>query len=293
MRSMTGFGAGEAESSRVHYGVTLRAVNHRFLDLAFRLPAVLRPYEPRLRKQLEQELSRGRVEVTVEVSPRSDAGREVSLDLELLGALENALEPLRERGTKWEAPSWAELVRVPGLIDLGTSHVAEILPDDEAALDEAVEHALSALVTMRREEGGSIREALLRIVGSLRDTLGDIEARREEVIAETRSKLEQRLATALQDTQIEEARLAQEVAVLVEKSDVTEEVDRWAGHLDAMEAALAQEGPVGKRLDFLAQELLREVNTVGSKARDLSIASCVVESKLACEALREQVLNVE
>ena len=293
VHSMTGFGRGTAASQNYRFEVTLRTVNHRFLDLSIRGPELVREVEGELRAQIEAVIGRGRVELQINVEGAGAASRRVRVDQNLLAGIQATNESLQQEGVvEGGLPRLVDLLKVPGLIDLDALP-GEVLEEDRVALAKAIDGALAEVLAMRQSEGEAIRAALVKAMTQLTEAHRHIMTRRLDVAERLRQRLEERLGTLLGDQELEPSRLAQEVALLVEKSDITEELERWSGHIDATGAALEQRGPLGKRLDFLAQELLREINTVGSKARDLEVAEQVIAAKLACESLREQIQNVE
>lgn len=295
MRSMTGFGRAVAATERWQFTVSVRSVNHRFLDVSLRCRDAFRPLEGRLRRAAEGQLHRGRVEVSVESERLDVAARSMTLNDSALLGLDRLLATFRERGGPGVTVTLGDLLRVPGLVEQGDGQADVVDEADEAALLQAFQQAVESLIAMREVEGENLRDALLRAVDQLEEALADIEARREEWVRELADRLTRRLERLLADrgVAVEPSRFVQEAAVLTERSDITEELERWAGHVSAVRQNLTAPGPHGKKLDFLAQEILREVNTVGSKARDLTIAERVVDAKLASEALREQIQNVE
>lgn len=295
MRSMTGFGRGVDQSEWWSFTVSVRCVNHRFLDFSLRCREAFRPWENELRRAAEEELSRGRIEVTVDAERRSGSEGAMALDDDVLGRLEELLDTLEDRRGRPVTVTLGDVFRVPGLVAQETAREEEVDDADRKALLAAFVKAVDGVLRMRREEGQAIQASLGKALEQLEAALTAIESRREEWVEELSSRLEAKLQRLLEDrgVVVESSRYVQEAALLTERSDITEELERWAGHLAAVRRTVEEPGPHGKKLDFLAQEILREINTVGSKARDLTIAERVVEAKLASEALREQIQNVE
>ncbi len=292
MKSMTGYGDASGESPRYRISVKARCVNHRFLDVVVRLPEERRGSESALRGLAADRLHRGRLELSVELQGLEQRRVRVELQDEALDELQRALDSLRDRGLSLEPPRLGDLLRIPELLQLQWSE-AGWEEEDAALLQETAEAALDALVAEREREGRSIGEVLRRRLGELVGWVDSLEERRSLVTRAQLATLRARVLGLAEDLEIDDDRLAQEVAILVDRGDVTEEIDRLRSHVEGFEAGLDAEGPVGKRLDFLAQEILRELNTVGSKCRDGEMTSQVVEAKLICEQLREQVQNIE
>jgi uncharacterized protein (TIGR00255 family) len=292
MRSMTGFGQASGADARHRVAVALRSVNGRFLDLALRLEPELRGLEPELRRQLEAELFRGRVEVSLEVRRLQPAAVQVEVRAEVVGALHAAFRDLARRGLIQGELTPGDLLSVP--------EVVEVRRDDDgqggvalSLIQGVVQTALDQLLTARRHEGGELRRLLEERLEQLSALLEALRGRVEEVRAALREGLRRRLQELLTEIPLDEGRLAQEAALLADRGDVAEEIDRLGAHLSHFRSAMREPGPVGKRLDFLTQEILRELNTVGSKARDPGTTRLVVDGKVLCEQLREQVQNVE
>jgi len=296
---MTGFGQGSASGERHQVSVSLRSVNGRFLDLVVRIDEQYRALEAPLRALLEDQLRRGRVEVNVDVRPLQALPARVTIQTGVVEALHRAWHDLAERGLVASELTLGDLLRLPEIVSvqLETNQAG----DEEGALALAATHtALLQLVEAREQEG----EQLARILGERLAELAQCAARlrgrapavREELHASLARRLQELLASRPGGSDaraVDDVRLAQEVALLVERGDVTEEIDRLDAHLAHFGELLAGDGSLGKRLDFLSQEILRELNTVGSKCRDAEMARTVLDAKVLCEQLREQVQNVE
>lgn len=291
MHSMTGYGRGAAEGDGLRISVGLRSVNHRYLDVVLRGGDELREVETALREQLGGRLHRGRVEAVVDCQPLAAATPQVD---------EQAVQALAELGERLASAGWiasanlelGDLLRLPGVVRLepvrgGWSDA------DRAALASALAAALDELVTGRAAEGEALRRALVERLDGLEEILAALRRRQAGLTEELLAGLRQRLADMLADTNVDQDRLVQETALLVDKSDVGEELDRLGSHLEHFRSILDQEGSIGKRLDFLAQEIFRELNTIGSKCRNSEVTRAVVDGKVLCEQLREQVQNVE
>ena len=292
MRSMTGAGVAHASAEGWRCHVRLASVNHRFLDVVVRLPERLRGREPELRQLVAARLARGRVEVEVAIEPEGDRAVSLALDEAAVEALHQALGTLREKG--WIAGELAagDLLRLPSLLRFGSGDEGWG-EGAERLLRDTVTAATDALIAAREAEGERLREAHEQRLEAFRALAQRLATRREALRQELLAGLRRRLATLAAEIPVAEERLAQEAALLVERSDVSEELARPRAHLERFGELLAVTGPVGKQLDFLCQELQREVGTIGAKSRDLATTQDVLAAKLLCEQLREQIQNLE
>ena len=292
MRSMTGYGEATAGDRRHRVTVTARSVNHRNLDVAVRVRRPFRLLEPELRTAVAAEVRRGRVEIGVEIEATWDAAGfdETAVAVE---RLQQTVRRWRRRGIVTSGLSAGELLSA--VRALGTeAGVAAAGPEERALVMETCRRAVASLVVEREREGQVLADSLNGHLVSLRACVGALAARRSEVVGQATGELERRIGELLGVGEpLDPARLVQEVALLVERSDTSEELERLDGHLEGFEAAMKEGGAVGRRLVFLSQEILRELNTVGSKCRDLEMQRGVVEGKVLCEQLREQAQNVE
>ncbi|HEV8240919.1 MAG TPA: YicC/YloC family endoribonuclease [Thermoanaerobaculia bacterium] len=296
---MTGYGQGSASGERHQVSVTLRSVNGRFLDLVVRLDESHRGLEAPLRALLEGQLRRGRVEVNVDVRSLQALPANVTIQTGVVEALHRAWHDLAERGLVASELTLGDLLRLPEVvsIQLETDRIGEA--EQTLALG-AAHAALLQLVEAREQEGEQLARILGERLGELTQAAARLRTRAPAVREELHASLERRLQELLAPRAghpdaraVDDVRLAQEVALLVERGDVTEELDRLDAHLTHFQELLANDGSLGKRLDFLSQEILRELNTVGSKCRDAEMARTVLDAKVLCEQLREQVQNVE
>lgn len=291
MRSMTGFGRGEASGEFGRIVVEVKAVNHRFSEVVCRMPRQFAALEEQVRKLIQSQVSRGRVDAFVSWEATSQA-RGVKVDKELAMAYYSALKELAgEIGSNTEL-TLDTLARLPDVLKVGEGEVTaeQLWPTLEAAVTGAVE----SLIAMRVREGGALAldlENRLVIIEALRATVAE---RAPQVVEEYRQKLSRRLEELLPQGQIvDPQRLAQEVALFADRSDISEELQRLSSHIDQFRQTLSEPEAVGRKLDFLVQEIGREVNTIGSKANDGSVTSQVVAAKSEMEKIREQVQNVE
>jgi uncharacterized protein (TIGR00255 family) len=295
MRSMTGYGEAAAEGERHTMSVSLKAVNHRFLDLQVRLGEEARGSEPALRELVGKEVQRGRVEMRLDIRPRGERKAEVAVHFGLVEAAVAATRRLVEQGLLERGLAAGDLLRIPEAfrVELEGGGWEE---SDEGLLLSVAGEALAQLVASREREGSSLQAAMEERLALLEKVADRLDALRGPVQGELAAALRRRLAELLggQPGQpLDESRLAQEVALLVDRSDVTEELDRLRAHLAHFREVAAERGPSGKRLDFLTQEIFRELNTTGSKCRNHEMTRAVLDAKVLCEQIREQVQNVE
>ncbi len=292
MRSMTGFGQASGESERFRMTVTLRGVNHRFLDLSLRLRDELRRQEPALRELLSSKLWRGRVEASVEAVALASRDVQVAIDRDVAGAVRALADDLTAAGVISGELAFGDLLRLPEVVRLAIKDPEWTVADRDMLLRVTAE-ALGQMIEARTLEGEKLAAALAERIDGLRGLAGVLSERWQELPGELAAALRRRISELLAGDAVDQDRLAQEVAYLVDRSDVSEELDRLQSHLDHFRSIMSQDGSVGKRLDFLTQEILRELNTLGAKCRDSEMTRRVLDAKVLCEQLREQVQNVE
>jgi uncharacterized protein (TIGR00255 family) len=292
LRSMTGFGRARADTGPSFSAeLTARSVNHRFLELSVRARDSEAVLETTVRRVFTKRLSRGKVDITLRLT-RTDAASSISVDERLLEAL---LARIAELSRKYPIRGELEardLVSIPQLFAIDAA-ADGFTPEEVEAVERLAESAASALVAMREEEGSRIGEELEQRIGALERKLAPLAARRDEIVRSIAATLRDRMALLFPGLPLDTGRLEQEAALAAERSDVAEELARLTGHLAQFRRLLQEGGPVGKKLDFLTQEILREINTLGSKARDLELSRDVLEMKAETEKIREQVQNLE
>jgi uncharacterized protein (TIGR00255 family) len=288
---MTGYGAGQATCENVLARVELRAVNHRFFDTQIRISRDHAGLEARVKELLAARIERGRVSATVDLE--SEAGRNtLTLDERLADQYRGIVGALRERLGVDRAGDAVAFAALPDLV----RREAPELPEKavEAALEKSVSAALDQLLAMRAAEGAALAQDLVRRVGHVERLLDEIEQESKGQSAKVRQRLTERIAALVPEgTSPDPERLATEVAILADKADIAEELVRFRAHDEAFLGFLERDEAVGKRLDFLLQEMNREINTIGSKSVSARIAHLVVEVKEEIERLREQVQNIE
>lgn len=288
---MTGFGRGEAIGRGRAYTVEVHSVNHRFQEIRARLPKRLMGLESRLQRAVQQRFARGHFEVSVQERDLDGRARTLKLDLSLA---RQYVELLRRLQDELGLSGTVTLEMVADQRDLITIEESEETLDDAwAEMEPAVTAALDSLMTMRTQEGAALVHALHRHLDEIDGVLAGVMGRTADLVTTHRNRLRTRVVELLDGRLPDPVRLEQEVVLLAERGDVTEECDRLRSHVAQFRETLRQAGPQGRRLDFLLQEMNREANTVGSKAADANLAQDVVELKTAIERLREQVQNLE
>ncbi|MBX3018052.1 MAG: YicC family protein [Bdellovibrionaceae bacterium] len=292
MKSMTGYGHGKVQTLESLIEVSVRSVNGRFLEPRFHLPREYIAFEGELKKILQKNFSRGTMDVYVLRRVRWDqVESKVVVQNSLVKEYDKALRQIaKSLKTKFE-PSVEAMARMPDVLKIETQdHVSS---SEKKALLKAMETACAACVTERTREGASLKHDMEKSLKALENLVGEIMKVREEVNKGLQAKVEQKLKSRFQGGELDPARLSQEVVFLLDKSDINEELVRLKEHTKNYRALLSTPGSLGKKLDFYTQELLREVNTIGSKSSVSQLTQNVVEAKTLIERLREQVQNIE
>jgi len=286
-QSMTGFATAAIVVAPVQLTWELRSVNHRFLDLGIRLPEELRQLEPQLRELLGTSISRGKVDCTLKIQPIAGAPDKSELDPAVLAALKKTQERLRAAFPDAAPLSIGELLRWPGLLREPQQDVADLAEPAKACFVTAAE----ALGRARAREGERIAALLEQRCAAIVELLENVRPRLGEAQALHREKLAERLNRL--DVVLQAERLEQELALIVQRLDVAEEIDRIESHVGEIRTVLSRSQPIGRRLDFLIQELNREANTFASKVQDEELTRYAVDLKVLIEQMREQVQNLE
>lgn len=291
IKSMTGYGRGQAPAGEGAWVVELRTVNSRFLDFHLRLPHGLIAMEDRVKKLLSASLTRGRVNLTVNASGIVESTTRLVLNKPLVQEYRRVLDELREELGMEQDPGIMPFLHNRDLIQ-----TQEDGPDPDAVwaqLQPALAQALAETEDMRAAEGQALDLDMRERLEVVRELFDRAASRSEEVVNNYRKRLDERMAKLLSNGEPDPQRLAQEVAIIADKADITEEAVRAASHLEQFKQFLDAEEPVGRKLDFLLQELNREANTMGSKTPDAEASQTIVELKAELERIREQVQNIE
>ncbi len=291
IKSMTGFGRCEVAENSRKFTVEMKAVNHRYLDVNIKLPKTLNFFESSIRSELKSYIARGKVDIFISCEDFSEKTSTVRYNKELAGEYLGYLRQMAEDfGLEQD-------IRVTAL-----SKYPEVLTMEESGLDEeelwkglqkAVQGAAKMLVDTRVAEGEHLKEDLIEKLNGMGKLVDFIEERSPRLLAEYRQKLEERVRELLQDAAVDEGRLLTEVTLFADKVCVDEEIVRLRSHIETTRNTLLAGGSIGRKLDFIAQEMNREANTILSKANDLDISNCAIELKTEIEKIREQIQNIE
>ena len=291
IKSMTGYGRGEWQEGERRVEVEVKSFNHRYLDISPHLPRRLNSLEAQVRNLIKQRVSRGRVEVSVQTDDSSLVEQKLELDTSLAQDYHLALKTLQQ---ELGIPGEIRLETLANFRDIFTRKEVETdLEKEWASLQIALEAGLRNLEQMRRDEGLALRGDFLGRLTAIGEMTREIEKKAPLALEASRDRLAQRVQELSRGIPVDEVRLAQEVAYLAERSDITEELVRIRSHLNQFREMLDDSEPAGRKLEFLLQEVNREANTIGSKASDAGIAQVAVGIKSELEKMREQVQNVE
>jgi uncharacterized protein (TIGR00255 family) len=289
---MTAYGRGEYAEGTTVFTAEIKSVNHRYRDVVLRIPRSLQPIEDEIRSQVSSRIRRGRIEVLIQLE-RNGAEAEYNLDLNvpLVKAYLRIFSQLKEDFGIEREISLDSLCQMKDVIIVKPEEAD--IDETRAGLKEVLDRAIDSLDTMRIQEGRTIEKDFSARLVLIEGYLKEIEGRVHLVVEEYSKKLKERIKQLSQNTELDESRLIQEVAIFADRCDVTEEVLRMKSHLSQFNAYIGSEESVGRRLDFLIQEINREINTISSKVSDSSISAMAVEIKAELEKLREQAQNVE
>jgi len=287
IHSMTGFASATRELPTSALNVELRSVNHRYLDLQFRLPEDLRALEPGLRELIVARLQRGKVECRIGLNTLTAATKSFELNVEVLKQLRALSEKLRLAWPSVNGLTAADILRWPGMLGAETVSLEEM----RAAAQDALRQVLEEFSASRAREGEKLKTVLLERVAAMEERVASVAPRMPQVIAAFQEKLTLRLREAM--AVADDERIRQEIALFANRIDIDEELSRLATHFSEIKRILERGGAVGKRLDFMMQELNREANTLGSKSVDAELSQAALEMKVLIEQMREQVQNLE
>jgi uncharacterized protein (TIGR00255 family) len=292
MKSMTAYGRGEYTEGETVFTAEVKSVNHRYRDIFLKMPRSLQPLEDEIRSEISKRIKRGRLEVTIKLDTN---GGETEYELELnLPQAKTYLRILNQLNEEFGLDPGIRAVELAAVKDVIGIQTPE--PDLEMirpGLIEALRRALDSLDHMRLNEGSALAEDLKKRIRITGEHMGRIKDRSPVVVEEYRRRLKEKVSQLSEDVEIDEDRLAQEIAFFASRCDITEEIVRGESHLDQLSQYMSKEGTVGRRLEFIMQEINREVNTISAKANDASISGWVVEIKAELEKMREQIQNVE
>lgn len=290
---MTGFGRAHGVVGEWSVDVAIRTVNHRFLDLNVRLREEHADLEPAIRRAVSRRIARGKADVTVRVRRLQESAHEITINESLLEGLLARFAALSAKFPIGGRLEVRDLLTVPQVVHV-ESAVDTLEATEVEQIAEIAAHAAGEVTRMREAEGSLLATDLQERLLFLRERLGRIAGARRDIVVRLHASLKERLAVLFAEVPLDSGRLEQEAAVLAERSDVSEEITRLAAHLDQFQELLARSvEPIGKKLDFLTQEIQREINTIGAKCRDLGVTREVIDMKSETEKIREQVQNLE
>jgi len=295
INSMTGFGrASGALSPRYSVSVTAKSVNHRFLEASVRLPEFFWELEPVIRAIATETFSRGKVDVTIRVQRTAQPEYNVRINGEIARTIIPQLRDIAANLGLGNSFSGGDLLRVPDLLQVEPVD-SELSDDEKEGMGRIVREAFAQMQTMRSREGDTLRTDVLGRLRTIRDLQKRLDDQRDEIRKEMLTNYKQRVQEIASQAGVEVSadRIAQETVIMVEKGDIAEELTRLSHHVEQIESAIGGKEPAGKKLDFLSQEMLREINTMGAKSRSAALRTLVVELKTEVERIREQVQNVE
>lgn len=295
IQSMTGFGRAAAHvGEKFHVTVSTKSVNHRYLELSLRLPEFLWDLEQPIRVLAAERFARGKFDVSLRVQRQGEPDQRVRINRKVADAVVPQIAAIVTDFGLTASFTPGDLIRLPGLIEVESTD-QDLTDEEKQGFLEVVGHAFTQVAEMRKNEGEALLADLEARLRTVEEHVASVGQQRETVMQETLQAYRERIADIIKSSGVEvnEDRIAQETVILVEKGDVAEELTRMASHLAQLRQMLRSKGVVGKKLDFLTQEMVREINTIGSKSRSANIRSVVVELKAEVERIREQVQNVE
>lgn len=290
MKSMTGFGRASLESNGKNYIIEIKTVNNKYSDITVKSPKRLSFMEDKIRKQIANRITRGKVEVSVSFFDFSNKSKNVVLNKEIAKEYIKQLREIADENNLSENISVVEIAKLPDILNSIDSD------NDEEIAGEALQclnMALDSLIEMRKAEGENIKQDLLVRIERVQNLVDKIAENSKGIVEEYVSKLEKRVKEILKTDVVDENRIAQEAVIYADKTSIEEELTRLNSHIVQFEELVNSDGPVGKKLDFMIQEMNRETNTIGSKAGSGEITKAVIDLKVELEDIREQIQNIE
>ena len=292
LKSMTGFGRGESQNEIHSFNVEIKTVNHRYNDIVVRMPKHLNYLEENIKSLIKEKISRGRVEVYVGLEYIDESNLDIVVDMPLARAYKSELDRIINELNVRDEVKLSHMLALPEIIKKERKEIEEDIVWE--CLKISLEAALDNVVDMRIKEGLMLKKDMESKISKIGENLIEIENRAPLVVIEYKEKLKARIDELLdEDLDIDEDRLSSEIAFFADKADINEEIVRLKSHSNQFLNSLNENEPVGRKLDFILQEMNREINTIGSKSEDLIISNCVVNIKSELEKIREQVQNVE
>lgn len=291
MKSMTGFGRAKLEKDNRIYNIEIKSVNHKYNDITVKLPRSLSYIEDKIKKEISANIARGKIDVYISFENYSEEGKQVILNEELVDEYIKQLKALAEKNNlKMDIPI-TEITKLPDVLTLKQTEDNEDIIENE--LLECLKEAINQFTKMREQEGNKIREDLFIRINNIEKEVKNISEYSTRLVEEYVVKLEERIKEILKVDIVDQTRLAMEVVIYADKCSVEEELTRLRSHIEQFKTLLEETKPVGKKIDFLIQEMNRETNTIGSKSGSLEITNLVINIKTELEDIREQIQNIE
>ena len=291
IKSMTGYGRSIFENEGREYIVEIKSVNNRFNDISIKIPRSLNYLEDRIKKEILNSVSRGKIDVFITFNNNSDLGKNIKLNTDIAKKYINALKKLSKEAEIIDNINIMDISKFPDVLNIKVEEEAEEIIEKELFI--ALDQAIKSFIEMRQVEGNKIKEDLEKRIETVSEKIKQISSISTGLVDEYIVKLETRIKELLKTNVVDEARLAQEVVIYSDKCSVEEEITRLKSHISQFLNLLNSEIAIGKKLDFLIQEMNRETNTIGSKANNLEITNLVVDIKTELENVREQIQNIE
>lgn len=290
IKSMTGFGRANYEKELREYGIEIRTVNHKYNDITIKMPRSLAYLEDSVKKNIQNNIFRGKVEVFINYNDASVEGKEIKMNTELAKVYMKEIKQLANETNTLDNVNIMDIIRLPDVLNIQNID-ADLKIEEE--LYHCLNEAIASLLKMRTMEGEAIATDLETRVNEISEQVDKISLNSTGLVSEYIVKLEARMKELLKVDTVDQARLAQEVVIFSDKCSIEEEITRLKSHMNQFLELLKSEKPVGKKLDFIVQEMNRETNTIGSKANSLEITKLVIEIKTEIENIREQIQNIE
>ena len=291
MKSMTGFGRAKLEKNNRIYTVEIKSVNHKYSDISIKLPRSLSYLEDKIKKEIITNISRGKIDAFITFENYSNEGKNIIINKELVNKYIEEFKKIAEENSLSMNIPITEITKLPDVLTLKTIEEDEDVIQDEVL--ECLKEAIENFISMRETEGSKIKLDLSNRIKQIEKNVQKISEYSTGLVEEYVVKLEERIKDILKTNIIDEARLATEVVIYADKCSIEEEITRLKSHINQFKLMLEEQKPIGKKVDFLIQEMNREINTTGSKSGSLDITNLVVEIKTELENIREQVQNVE
>ena len=290
MKSMTGFGRAKLEINNRIYLVEIKSVNHKYTDISIKLPRPLSHLEDEIKKKISSSISRGKVDVYVSYENYSDQGKKIIINQDLAKLYIEEFRTLAKENNLNDNMSVTEITKLPDVLSLKIEEDEDLIKNE---VMQVLDSALDSFISMREQEGIKIREDLEERIEKIKENVDKISKCSTGLISEYVVKLNERIKELLKTNVVDESRLALETVIYADKCSVEEEITRLNSHISQFKSLIKEDGAIGKKIDFLIQEMNRETNTMGSKSASLEITNLVIDIKTMLEDIREQIQNIE